>query len=256
SVLRSGCIISGKGFLDRTVLPATGSYQILLTAKGTVALRIYTAHDDTGTLTVDGGPVTATLRQPGALATYFFDAPAGQKVFVEIADASLPEECGIITLRSPAGAAVGSGCVISGKGYVDGTVLTDTGKYSIVVDPSAAGTGSVRLRVVEDRDQHSDVTVNGPAVTATIGQPGAVAVLSFTGTAGQRITVAGEGATLPDACGVLILRGPDGAPVTAGCLIYAKSRMDPVTLPATGRYQLVVDPAGDSTGLVRIQLTG
>jgi hypothetical protein len=255
SVIGSGCIISGTGGIDRTVLKDSGTYQILLTANGTAALRIYTVHDDAGTVSIDGSPVTATVAQPGATATYSFDATAGQKVFVEVTDATIPEECGIVVLHGPA-SALAAGCVISGKGYVDGTVLPTTGRYSIVLDPTNANVGTVRLRVIEDRDQHSDIAVNGPAVTATVGQPGAVAVLSFDGTAGQRIAVAGDGATVPDQCGVLVLHGPDGAAFASGCIIYGAVRMDPVTLPASGRYQLILDPERDDTGQIPLRLSG
>ncbi|MGE5828633.1 MAG: VWD domain-containing protein [Micromonosporaceae bacterium] len=254
--LSGGCIIGGRGFIDGTVLPATATYTVRFrpTGVGQASVRLFASTDQILPITPGGPETTATLTQPGAVARMVFTATAGQKVFVDAPASTLADQCGVLTLRNSAGEFVAGGCIIGGRGYIDGHVLPSAGQYTVWVDPAEAGIGTTRLRLIVDTDQLGTIIKNGPAVTATVGQPGAVSRFSFTGTKGQTISVSTAGSTLPDQCGVLSLLDPAGNVVTGGCIIDGKGGINPYALPASGQYVILVDPADRTTGTAQLQL--
>ncbi len=149
----NGCIIGGKGGIDRVELPSDGDYAIVVdpdvAGTGTARLRLHIITDQLGELTVDGSEVLVTIDQPGKVARLSFEGTADQKIFIEATDATL-EDCGILILLDPDGEQEGSrGCIISGKGHLekDGLVLAKSGTYTVVVDPSGGHMGNAQIRV-------------------------------------------------------------------------------------------------------------
>ena len=123
----------------------------------------------------------------------------------------------------------------------------------MVLRPSGPTTGSVTIRVVGDHDQQSTLTVGGAAVAATIGRPGAVARLTFAGTAGQKVTVTIHDSTFPDSCGLVALLSPTGSTLDLMCVRNGSGTL-PATLPATGTYTVLVNPDGQMTGSVTVNV--
>jgi hypothetical protein len=121
----------------------------------------------------------------------------------------VPHECGVLRLLGPNGL-IKEGCLISGSGAIDATVLPADGTYTVLVDPDAAAAGLATIALNTATDQRSTMAIDGPPVMADIRQKGAIASLTFRGTAGRRIFVEVRDATLPDECGILTLRGPGG----------------------------------------------
>jgi len=113
--------------------------------QATISLR--TVADQRSTITVNGPGGTATIPGPGATARLTFAGTAGQKVFVDVSDATLPDGCGVPTLLRPNGDVLKGGCVFGGRATIDGTVLPDTGTYTVLIDPSGRVTGTARVRV-------------------------------------------------------------------------------------------------------------
>ncbi|MFI5847907.1 VWD domain-containing protein [Micromonospora chalcea] len=254
--IASGCNIKGNGYVDRVDLTATGTYALRVTAEpgdtGRVAVRVYSARDSDGTMQPNGPAVTATVEQPGARARYRFTGRAGERVYVEVPTSSLTDQCSPLELRDSEGRLLRSGCVINGAGEIDGTVLPADGTYTVVVDPTERGTGTTTLRVVTGRDREAAITLGGPPVVAVVDRPGAIIGYRFTAAAGTSVTVSASASDLPDQCGVLALRAPDGSTVDSGCVINGAGELGPAVLPASGAYTLVVDPSGAATGQVTL----
>ncbi|MBY8872022.1 VWD domain-containing protein [Micromonospora sp. PLK6-60] len=250
--LATGCVIAGVGFIDTTTLTVTGDHQLVLDPweadLGRATVRVVTVTDEERSLTLDGPPVRATLAQPGAVSRLAFDGRAGQKVFLQVTDATLPDRCGLLKLRDPAGEQVATGCVIGGQGYVDGVALPATGRYVLEIDGYATDTGSADVRLRDAHDEQADTVADGRAATLTVSRPGAVSRLRFTADAGRRVTVEVTAASLPDRCGILLLTGPDGDTVGNGCVIGGHGRFETDPLPRGGRFTLVLDPGADETG--------
>jgi RHS repeat-associated protein len=251
-----GCTTNGAGAIDAAVLPANGTFYLVVDPQGDVTgqvvLRLSSATDQVGAIVEDGAAVPAAIGQPGAVARFTFAGSAGQRVFVTAMGATLPDACGVLSLRGPDGGVITLGCLSGGAGFIDGTILPANGAYTVEVDPAYALTGNVTLRLTTATDQTGAIELNGAAVTATIAQPGAIATFSFSGASGQKVFVDVSGSTLSDACGQLILRGSAGQVIAQGCI--AAGSIDGTVLPASGQYTIVLDPAGTTIGsaLVRI----
>ncbi|MGQ5264524.1 VWD domain-containing protein [Micromonospora sp. ZYX-F-536] len=250
--LATGCVIRGVGYIDTTTLTATGDHQVVLDPwdadLGRATVRVVTVTDEEKTLSVEGPAVRATLAQPGAVSRLAFDGRAGQKVYLQVTGATLPDRCGLLRLRDPAGEQVASGCVIRGQGHVDGFVLPTTGRYVLELDGYSADTGWADVRLRDAHDEQADTVADGRAGTVTVSRPGAVSRLRFTADAGRRVAVEVTAANLPDRCGILILTGPDGAPVGSGCVIGGTGRFETGPLPEGGAYTLALDLDAEETG--------
>ncbi|MEU1964156.1 VWD domain-containing protein [Micromonospora sediminicola] len=254
--IASGCVIRGVGYVDRVDLTTTGTYALRVTAApgdtGRAAVRVYVAKDSGGTLQPNGPAVTASIAQPGAWARYRFTGAKGERVYVEVPESTLTDQCSPLELRDADGQLLRSGCVINGVGEVDGTVLPADGTYTVVVDPVERDTGTATLRLVTGRDRDAPVALGGPPVVAVVDRPGAVTGYRFTAPAGASVTVTATAATLPDQCGVLVLRAPDGGTLATGCVINGAGDIASTVLPSSGTYTLLVDPSGAATGQVTL----
>ncbi len=205
-------------------------------------------------LTLGSGEATLAVTRPGTTARLTFPATAGQKVFVDVVSSNLPDQCGVLTLLDPADRPLASGCIINGRGFLDGTVLPTAGRYAIVLAPGDRKTGRARLRLVTAFDQAGAIRQGGPEVTVRIGQPGAVTRLRFTATAGQKVFLDIPSSTLPDDCGVVKLLDPADQTLAGGCIINGQGFVDGTVLPTSGQYTLLVDPGDRKTGTAELRL--
>lgn len=259
-VLNTGCNISGVGYIDRTELEADGQYTVLLDPRegitGRATVRVYVTQDVDKTIQPDGNVQEYTFDKPGSVARYRFQGVAGQRIFVDVADSTLPHQCSPLELRDPTGRIIASGCVINGIGDIEGPVLTTDGTYTVVVDPNDRTLGAVQLRLFAAKDGTGTLAVNGAPVTADIKQPGFVQQYQFNGTAGMSVMVEASEGTLPDQCSPLELRDPAGKIIASGCVINGVGDIGRTTLPTSGVYTVIVDPHGPATGTVRLTLKG
>jgi hypothetical protein len=257
--LSSGCNISGLGHIDRTELKSDGQYSVVLDAPGMTGkatARVYLAEDLTGSIQPNGDSVSANIEQPGAIATYKFSGKAGQRVFLDVPESTLPSQCSPLELRNPAGTLISSGCVVSGYGDIDGTLLTADGDYTIVIDPRDRTIGTVHMRLFSAADVTSNLAVNGAAAVADISQPGLVVRYQFNGTAGMTLSIDVTESTLPNQCSSIHLVNQEGRVIEYGCVINGVGGIKDVTLPAGGVYAVLVDPAGSATGKASVALRG
>jgi hypothetical protein len=161
----------------------------------------------------------------------------------------------VLHLRDPQGAEINAGCVIGGRGYIDGTVLPGDGRYSIVIDPEVRNVGTAQVKLIPVTDHNTSMSIGDERIVS-IDQPGAVASLTFTGSAGQQFAVDVPSSTIPDQCGVLHLRDPQGAEINSGCVIGGRGSIATTALPVGGSYTVVVDPDSRNTGSATIRLVG
>ncbi|WP_063023430.1 caspase family protein [Nocardia niwae] len=259
--IANGCTSSnGTGYIDGTALRADGRYTVLLdpanNATGKATARVIDVTDQDAEIALDGSPITAAIEAPGAVSKLRFTAAAGQKVFVKVSSSTLPALCGVLELRDPSDKEIANGCTYNdGTGYIDTARLTSPGEYTIVVDPDANATGKAQVQLFNVVDQEKRITPNGPHVTSSIEQPGAVSKLRFTGTAGQRVSVVVDSSTLPAQCGVLELRDRAGKELDSECIDQNGAGFIKNTiLPAAGEYTIVVDPGDYATGTSQVRL--
>jgi hypothetical protein len=147
--IESGCVINGVGDIEGPILPADGTYTVVIDPNnrtlGTVQMRLFMAKDQVGGIAVNGQRVVGNIGQPGSVLQYQFSGAAGMTLALEVTDSTLPDQCSPLELRDAAGKSIASGCVINGMGGFHDAVLPATGTYSIFVDPRGPATGSITL---------------------------------------------------------------------------------------------------------------
>jgi hypothetical protein len=256
----NGCHINGLGYIDRTELTLSGQYAVVVNARagvtGPATVRVYVAEDRTGAIEPNGPAASVDLQQPGAIGRYRFAGKTGQRVFLDVPESTLPNQCSPLELRGPDDRVLASGCVINGAGDVEGTLLPADGTYTILVDPNDRTIGTVQMRLFAAADRTAPITVDGQRVTATVDQPGLVIRYRFTATAGASVLLDASDATLPNQCSPLELRDPSGRILASGCVINGSGEITRTVLPVSGSYEIVVDPSGAATGAVTLRLRG
>jgi hypothetical protein len=252
-------------FLDVQTLPTTGTYKIVVNPKdtytGSMKLRLYDVPaDPTGPITADGTPVTVTTTTPGQNAALTFAGTAGQRVSVSLTDVTY--NLARLKVVNPDSTLLLSSALSFGPGggFLEPQVLPATGSYTLVVDPRllATGTATVQLFTVP-ADPSAPITACSslpctPTSTSTT-TPGQNAYLTFTGTAGQRISLLAGNSAYGDPVKVSVLK-PDATSLFSPALTVGGTDAfaDPQTLPTTGSYQILVNPQGADVGSLDVQL--
>jgi hypothetical protein len=230
-------------FIDNTALPTTGAYTILVNpaaeSAGTTTLTLYDVADVTGSLTIGAPPVSTTIIYPGQRSKLTFSGSAGQRVSLLGSNNTTGE--GTLSIQNPDGTTLTSiGGLIGGSPFLDTKTLAATGTYTVVVDPINTQVGSISIRLYDVVDLTGTITPGGPPVTVTTTIPGQNASLTFSGSAGQRISLSQTNVFF---WGTTIIK-PDGTTLVSSSSVY----IDLQTLPTTGTYTLKIDPSDALTG--------
>lgn len=252
----------GVGTPTDAALPETGTYTLLLDGGGgfntghfTVALR--NIADVLVSVDVDGPAVTATTSEPDQDIRATFAGTAGERLALLFSDVTL-HYWSRVSVRKPDGTTLvehylGTGADPYGS-FIELGALPQSGTYTVLIDvePYLTG-GSVTLRVVtEPPDLITSIVVDGPPVTVSISQRGQNAIVTFSGIAGQRITVRLTNNTI---VGSVMLYGP-GSPDPTGVDVNPGGEYSfEATLPASGSYRLVIDPYAETTGAITVAIT-
>ncbi|MEV6522463.1 hypothetical protein AB0M43_11010 [Longispora sp. NPDC051575] len=258
TLLTSNCGVSCV--FETFTLPTTGTYSVAYDPKydltGTVNFRAWAvAADLAGTVATDGTATAVSTTTPGQNAELTFPGTAGQRIAVKLSGGTYGAADTTVVLRRPDGSTLVQNVSCGASCFLDTRVLPDTGTYSLLVDPEIAAVGGITAQVY---DVPADVAVSTspgggpkPVAVTTVGQN---AVVSFTATAGQVVTVAVTGATFGPSTGY-VLRRPDGSTLTSKTSGGANTTFASVTLPVAGVYTLLIDPATAATGTATVTVT-
>jgi YD repeat-containing protein len=240
--------------IDTQVLPASGTYAILIdpasTYTGAVTLTLYNTADLTGTITIDGATVTPTLTVPGQRARYTFTGTAGQWVNLGLSSVSITSST--VSMLKPDGTTLVSATIGTAGGSLDPTTtLPVTGTYTILVDPANAYTGSMTLTLTSPLT--GTITLDGASVPISLTKVGQTARYTFSGTSGQWVSLGLTSVTIASA--TVTLLAPTGATLASTSVGTSGGGLEPPsTLPTTGTYTLVIDPDSTYTGNITLTL--
>jgi ABC-type cobalamin transport system ATPase subunit len=135
-------------FIDTIELPAAGTYTAMVDpsgpSTGTVTVRVTTITDATGSVTINGGAVPVTIATAGQRALITFSGTAGQQATVRITNSTTGYTT--VTLKKPDGSTATSSST-SGSNFNLATQTLVEGQYTIIVDPSGTGTGTLNVAV-------------------------------------------------------------------------------------------------------------
>ena len=246
------------GFVDAVELPLTGTYTILVdyqgAATGSATVSLHAVPADVADTIDFGSPKTVTTTVPGQNAVLTFAGTAGQRAAVRISGGCCTTR---VSLLRPDGATLSSlTSFASFEGFIEPVALPTSGTYTILVDPDAAATGSVTISLYDVPPDVTDTIVPGSPLRVTVGTPGQNARVSFAGTAGQEVSLRMTDVTIGSILSgtTVSVRRPDGTTIASTSVGTNGGFLDGRTLPVTGTYTVVVDPAGGNTGALTLTL--
>jgi len=241
-------------FIEPQSLSVTGTYTLVVdpsgAATGSVTLSLYDVVDVSGTITPNGPAVPASLPTPGQIARLTFDGTVGQRISVN--GSSTFNGCWTLAIIKPDASQLTSVFSCGSTIFIDPQTLPLAGTYTILVDPSGAATGSITVNAYDVVDVSGSATIDGPPVSSTLSTPGQVARLSFTGTAGQRVSI--NSSSSINTCWTLAILKPDGSQLTSTFSCGSSIFIEPQTLPTSGSYTVLIDPSGSGTGQATVTL--
>ena len=136
-------------FMEPQALATTGVYTIkidpLQAGTGTVTLNLYNVPPDISDTVTIGGQARALALAPGQKALLTFAGTAGQQVTVRMTGNGIGYTT--VTLRKPDGTQLTTLTALGTNFNLATQTLPATGIYTIVVDPSGAGAGSINVAV-------------------------------------------------------------------------------------------------------------
>jgi hypothetical protein len=247
-------VSTGGGTLEIPAVPATATYTILVDPldinTGNMTLTLTQVTDITNTITIGGSPVTVTTTN-GQNAKVSFSGTAGQKVSLNLTAVSISQST--ISVYKPDWSLLGSPFNVGTTGgFLDSQTLTTTGTYNILVDPQGSATGHMTLTLYDSSDLTGTITPGGSAVNVTVSRPGQNANLTFTGVAGQRITVLVTANTISSS--TVSVLAPSGVTLQSSFVPNGSSSLATITLPANGTYTLSINPDLANTGSLTVQI--
>ncbi|MGW4423233.1 RHS repeat-associated core domain-containing protein [Streptosporangium sp. NPDC004631] len=240
--------------IDITRLPATGTYTVRLdpSAAGTGGIRLTLSPPATaGPLTVTGPSLTASITRPGQDAVLVFTGDADAQVNIGLST-TLTKNAYIDVIKPDGSLLLNHRLLVaSDKGNID-LRLPAAGTYRVRLDIVDAGIGNVTA-TLSTPVAAGELTPTGVARTVTISRLGQNAILTFAGTAGQAVNFGFTSNTISKQTFVDLI-APDGTVVVNDRSIAALSNgdLDVVSIPASGTYQIVLDPAFGATGGVTV----
>lgn len=265
------------GFLQLPILPVAGLYTIVIDPAGTATASLQLTVATGIPLSVNGGPVTATIALAGESARYAYNAPVTLPVQVQLNSLQLGGASVVLTVYKPDGTSIGTTtCTTTSCAIILPSQIT-AGPFSIVAQPANGATGSVAVSVTANDGVGA---LNPGTPVAIVVGPGRSAYYTFPATAGESPSVFLQFAphsgwqqnnTLPKYIkvykpdGTLLLDGPNVLPTgypatptgiqctltTGGYAITCAVQL--ANLPVSGTYTVVVQPYTTGTVTATLQ---
>jgi YD repeat-containing protein len=252
--------------VDLTNLPATGTYSVLIkppaTAVGSIDVRIW--EEKTGALSSANNNSAAISLEAGQNGRYSFSGTAGQGIGLGVTNLAMTPS-GSLTLKvykpdgsqlytcSMSSSALGGSC--DPNPVSPQTLLPVDGTYTVFVDPGSAA-ATLTLWLTADKTGTLTPEVTQTFTSTRVGQN---ARYSFSGTAGQNLSLGFTGDTFPGTTSFYVYK-PDGTQLTTTSLYYSgsgnsvRTSLDLINLPANGTYRVFVTPSGTATGTLGVTL--
>ena len=204
----------------------------------------------TGEVSV-GGSTTVSLPTAEKIGLEVFEGTAGESVSVVASEVKIAR--GGFAIWGPEGTKLTSGTELfrEGESSIYGPVtLPRTGTYTILVQPDAGDTGTVKVSTYSVVNQTGSLTPSeaGAPVAVSLATPGQEGRFSIAGTAGKTIGLSTSSASFTGGWRLEWVN-PEGH-VVASQAAGASSNavLHRLTFATTGTYTAVVKPEGVATG--------
>src|SRR3954470_538216 len=236
-----------RSFLDRL-----SAGRIAAVAAIALLTTVASASASSTTITTDGTIFSVATTSSGELANVLFPAVAGHRYSVRVSGSTMKANT-VFSLKTPSGAAVVLPSKITTGKWLEPFTAAATGNYKVVLDPYGTNTGHANVQVWDvPADATTAIPADGTPTTLTTTAAGQNGTLTFSGTAGQRISLVTSGISATGAA-VAIKQG--ATVVVPSFSVGATGTFTgPVTLPATGAYTITVNPPSAVIGSVTFAL--
>lgn len=251
-----------QNYSGTIILPVSGLYSIRTDLGGTgpdsITFTVPTVPPDmTGNLTVDGATTTLTTIAPDQNMVLTFSGTVGQRIALyDQIGAGTVDQSNRAVVIEPDGVTALYSQYLGASDYSDVIVLPVTGTYKIVVGIVAQGYGSVSFALHSvPADASGTITIGGAAVTLTTTAPDQNMILTFSGTAGQRVALYDQvGSGTVDSSSRATLIAPDGTTQIYSQWLGTSNYSDVIVLPTSGTYTIKTDIAAMGFGSVSFNL--
>jgi hypothetical protein len=247
---------TGSGFVDTRALPTTGTYTILVdpasSNTGSIDLNPQVVQDLIGSITPGGSAVNLTVATAGQNARLIFTGSATQRISLQATNSTIGSY--YASYLNPEGISLGAPTFLgTGSGFVEPVTLSSTGTHTLLIDPSGSNTGNTTLTMYSvPADTTGSITAGGAPATVTLSTPGQNGTLTFSGTSGQRISLAASSSTI--SFYYVTIKNPDGSTLYSTTMGSGSGFIDTKTLGSAGTYTILVDPSGANTGSTTLTL--
>jgi len=200
-----------------------------------------------------GGVKPISISAASKIAMVVFDGVKNHRFSLDTGSVSIPWSQ--VSIYKPDNSALLAPTWVNSSGrFIDVLTLPASGTYAILVDPDTTNTGNMTLSLYDvPPDASGSIVVGGSAVAVAATAPGQNPFLTFSGAAGQRVSLNATSVTIP--WSQVSIRNPDTSFVLSPIWVNSFGRfIDPVTLPATGTYTLVIDPENANIGSMTVAL--
>jgi hypothetical protein len=227
-------------------LPLSGTYRVYLDPYASDQLLVFLTLSQSviGTLTPDV-PITVDFASPGQNAVLSFSVATPQTLIVKAGSMNLTPAGSSVTVR--VFNAANSQVATVASSTTASVVLQSlaAGNYTVTIDPTTAGTGSLQASLTPGVPIPTDGTATN-FVATSVGEPG---YFTFSAVAVQNLGVGLTNYTLvPLSNAAVVVYQPNGTLVTwtycnsnAGCALALRN------LPVTGTYRIEVHPYGSQS---------
>jgi len=242
----------GTWFLERFILPATGTYTVTVDPNGaqvgaTNATFYTVSADPIVPAATDGMTVMSSVDRPGNFVTYEFTGNAAQLISLR---GSGPG-CNTFTLFDMNNISLVSQ-LACGEWFLENFTLPAMQTYAVRVDPNSSQTGATQLTVYAmPADTMAPASVNGGVASTVITTPGQNARFTFAGTASQAVTLQ---ATAPG-CYTYTLRDPLNTILLGPTLACGALNQANFVIAMSGTHTMLLDPSGTATGTTTFSVT-
>ena len=227
--------------------PSTGTYTITVDPRvqqtGTMTFLLSPVADNTGTTAI-GTPTTVTTTTIGENAERTFTGTAGQKLTLARLRQHLQPTVSIVTVRQPDGTSVAVPVRRRPDRVPRHVHVAGDRHLHVIVDPRDPADRHASRSCLSPVADNTGTTAIGTPTTVTTTTIGENAERTFTGTAGQKLTLHVTGNTFSRRCRPRPSARPDGTFVGGRCSSTTPTGFrDMFTLPVTGTYTSTSTPA-------------
>jgi hypothetical protein len=234
--------------LNNLTLPATGTYTVWLNTYMVTGRATFSLTQNVTESLSFNTPLTVSNTVAGQNFDLTFSGTAGQVVSLAATSSTYPGNTPSFTILNPNGSTLASTTLWNNGASLNNLTLPATGTYTVWLNTYMV-TGRATFSLTQNITE--SIAFNTP-LTVSSTLPGQVYDLTFSGTAGQVVSVAATNVTI--SCMNFSILNPDGSTLNSTGVCGSNGSVNNKTLPATGTYTILVN-SGSVSGSATFSLT-